>query len=215
MAFLMREISMPKLRRSLLCAVAAIFLLMCFAVCAVAQVADETNAVRREHWAASVVAGGGTGLTDRTNVQFIRAGVRLGRVMTGVIGHGALRGTLEEDVEIYPVDEVLWGGYHNVYGFAVNPVVLKWNFTAGHKLAPYFVAQGGMLHTSEDVPPPNTSKINFTSGAGFGFNYFVAPRRSIAWDVRAIHLSNASLGDHNPGVNASLQFSLAYTWWKR
>ena len=26
------------------------------------------------------------------------------------------------------------------------------------------------------------------------------------------HLSNASIGNHNPGINASLQFMLGYTW---
>jgi hypothetical protein len=28
------------------------------------------------------------------------------------------------------------------------------------------------------------------------------------------HISSASLGDKNPGVNASVQFQLGYTWWK-
>ena len=36
-----------------------------------------------------------------------------------------------------------------------------------------------------------------------------------SWDlaVKAYHLSNASIGNHNPGINASLQFMLGYTWY--
>jgi len=92
---------------------------------------------------------------------------------------------------------------------------MKWNFTQGRKTIPYFLAQGGMLWSSDNVPRGNTSKINFTSGAGVGMNYFIRPGRSVNWDVRATHLSNASLGAHNPGVNASLQFSVGYNWWKQ
>jgi lipid A 3-O-deacylase len=29
-----------------------------------------------------------------------------------------------------------------------------------------------------------------------------------------MHISNASLGDANPGVNATVQFQIGYSWWK-
>jgi len=57
--------------------------------------------------------------------------------------------------------------------------------------------------------------VNFTSGAGVGLNYFLRPGRSLNFDLRATHLSNASLGDHNPGVNSSLQLGVGYNWWKQ
>ncbi len=195
--------------------IATLLLLLSATVAAVAQPADDADAIRREHWNFAVLASGGTGLTDRTNVQFVRAGVRAGRVMTGVLGTGVARGTFELNSEFMPVDVVLWGGYRSVYGLAMNPLVMKWNFTAGGRTVPYFLAQGGVLWTTVNVPPGNTSYINFTSGAGIGFQHFLRPRRSINFDVRAIHLSNASLGTHNPGVNASLQFSAGYNWWKQ
>jgi hypothetical protein len=49
---------------------------------------------------------------------------------------------------------------------------------------------------------------------GVGFHYFLRPRRSIDFSANAVHISSASLGDKNPGVNASVQFSVGYTWWK-
>jgi lipid A 3-O-deacylase len=192
-----------------------LILLMCGTIPGMAQTSDDAAAIRREHWNVGVLASGGTGLTDRTNVQFVRAGFRVGRVMTGELGKGFARGTFEVDSEIMPLDYVLWGGYKNVYGFGVNPLVMKWNFTRANRAVPYFLAQGGMLWTNVNVPPGNTSQINFTSGAGVGLNYFIKPGRSLNWDVRATHLSNASLGSHNPGVNASLQFSIGYNWWKQ
>ena len=194
----------------------AIFaLLIASAVTGMAQVGDDAAAIRREHWNTGVLAGGGTGLIDRTDVRFVRVGVRVGRVMTGELGSGIARGTFEVDAEIMPLDYVLWNGYRNVYALGVNPLVIKWNFTRGKKVIPYLLAQGGMLWSTVNVPPGNTSKINFTEGAGVGLNYFVRPGRSVNWDIRATHLSNASLGKHNPGVNASLQFSVGYNWWKQ
>jgi hypothetical protein len=194
----------------------AIFILLLLTAAAgMAQSSGDASAIRSEHWVVGVLASGGSGLFDRDNVQFVRAGVRVGRVMTGELGKSWARGTFEVDSEIMPADYVLWGGYKNVYGFGVNPLVMKWNFTRGRKVIPYFLAQGGILHTHVKIPPGNTSKVNFTSGAGVGLNYFLRPGRSVNIDLRATHLSNASLGDHNPGVNSSLQLGVGYNWWKQ
>ena len=195
-------------------------ILMLLVLCAASALAqsddDNAAAIRREHWVTGVLVSGGSGLVDRTNVQFVRAGFRVGRVLTGELGKGAGRGTFELDAEIMPVDYVLWRGYGEVYGFSVSPVVMKWNFTGcGHKTIPYILAQGGMLHTKVKIPPGNTSTVNFVTGPGVGFNHFLKPGRSVNLDVRATHLSNGSLGDHNPGVNASLQLSVGYNWWKQ
>jgi lipid A 3-O-deacylase len=182
---------------------------------ALAQSDDDAAAIRREHCVVGVLASGGSGLFNRDNVQMVRAGVRVGRVMTRELGSGWARGTFEMDAEIMPLDYVLWNGYRNVYGAGVNPVVVKWNFTRGKKVIPYLLAQGGMLWTNDRIPPGNTSKINFLSGPGVGLNYFLRSRRSVNIDLRATHLSNGSLGDHNPGINSSLQISVGYNWWKQ
>jgi hypothetical protein len=47
-----------------------------------------------------------------------------------------------------------------------------------------------------------------------GVHYFTRAKRSIDLGANAIHISSASLGDKNPGVNASVQFTLGYSWWK-
>ena len=55
---------------------------------------------------------------------------------------------------------------------------------------------------------------NFSPQGGFGIHYFTRARRSIDLGVNAVHISSASLGDRNPGVNASVQVQLGYTFWK-
>ena len=199
--------------KPLRCAILALMVLG--AAAAWAQSGDDAAAIRRQPWVVGVLASGGSGLFDRENVQIVRAGVSVGRVLTGELGKGWARGTLELDAEIMPLDYVLWNGYRNVYGVGVNPLVMKWNFTRGKKVIPYLLAQGGMLWTTDRVPPGNTSRINFLSGPGVGLNYFLKPRRSVSIDLRATHLSNASLGNHNPGVDSSLQISIGYNWWTR
>lgn len=115
-------------------------------------------------------------------------------------------------------------------GVSVTPILLRWNFTgSGHRrIVPWAQGGGGLIWTNHKYPavggPPynefndgyaaNTSVWNFTPQFGVGMHYFLKPRRSIDFGANAIHISSASLGDKNPGVNASIQFSVGYTWWK-
>ena len=78
-----------------------------------------------------------------------------------------------------------------------------------------YPAFGGPPYNSQnDGPNADASVFNFTPQGGVGIHYFIRPRRSIDFSANGIHISSASLGDRNPGVNASVQFSLGYTWWK-
>jgi len=121
-------------------------------------------------------------------------------------------------------------------GVSVTPIILRWNFAGSRRIAPWIQGAGGLLWTNHKYPAfgglpinsggisttsygdngPNddTSVWNFTPQFGIGAHYFLSPRRSIDIGANAIHISSASLGDKNPGVNASAQFSLGYSWWK-
>lgn len=192
--------------------VAALILFCCLLVPSVFAQGTTDTSFPIGTWNVGIFAGGGTGLVDRTNVQTVRGGIRLGRVL---IPQHKL-GSFEFDSEISPVDYVLWGGYKNVYGFSAEPVILKWNLPVhpGSRYAPFFLAEGGLVWTTTDIPPGDTSQINFRSGVGFGTHIFTRRDRAVTVDVRATHFSSASIGNHNPGINASLQFSVGYTWFK-
>ena len=116
-------------------------------------------------------------------------------------------------------------------GASVTPIILRWNFAGTRKMSFWAQGAGGVLWTNHKYPafpspetPPLTlanngpytdaSVWNFTPQGGVGVHYFVKPRRSIDFGANAIHISSASLGDKNPGVNASVQISLGYSWWK-
>jgi lipid A 3-O-deacylase len=125
------------------------------------------------------------------------------------------------------------GTYH---GFSITPIILRWNLTHGRRLMPWAQAAGGLVYTTrkfpgvgnldytdptETGPAADTSVWNFTPQGGIGAHYFLTPRRpgdaplrSLDFSVNAVHISSASLGDKNPGVNVSLQVSAGYTWWK-
>jgi len=111
-------------------------------------------------------------------------------------------------------------------GVSLTPVIFRWNFlTRSRRVQPWFQAAGGLLYTTRQFPPSyssapgfkvdgSTSVWNFEPQGGAGFHYFTSPKRSIDVGVNAVHISSASLGDHNPGINASMQVQVGYTFWK-
>ena len=114
------------------------------------------------------------------------------------------------------------GGAYN--GISITPIVLRWDLTTGtRRIMPFVQGAGGLIWTNHKFPPvgpfplpghQGTSVWNFTPQFGVGFQYFLKPRRSITFNANAVHISNASLGDANPGVNATVQFQIGYSWWK-
>lgn len=114
-------------------------------------------------------------------------------------------------------------------GVSITPIILRWNLTHGQRWMPWVQGAGGVVWTNHkypafgDIDPSNpaesgpnadTSVWNFTPQFGVGTHYFIHPRRSIDLSANAVHISSASLGDKNPGVNASVQLSIGYSWWK-
>ena len=113
-------------------------------------------------------------------------------------------------------------------GASITPAIFRWNLVGTRHFSFWGQAAGGLLWTNHKYPafggPPYNSQndgpnadasvFNFTPQGGIGVHYFLHPRRSIDFSANGVHISSASLGDRNPGVNASLQFSLGYTWWK-
>jgi lipid A 3-O-deacylase len=114
-------------------------------------------------------------------------------------------------------------------GASIVPIILRYNFTHGKRFMPWIQAAGGVVWTNHKYPAvgdlnptdptqtgpaADTSVWNFTPQGGIGAHYFLHPRRSLDFSINGVHLSSASLGDKNPGVNVSLQVSVGYTWWK-
>lgn len=180
----------------------------------------QDNPLSKPIWEIGPWVGGGTGLGKASEFKFVNAGVRIGRVLTGTIGDGKFRGTFEWASDIMPLYEIRQSDFYTfgpqrwIYGFAANPVVLKWNWTGGNKVVPYFSAEGGFLVSRHDVPTVNSSSFNFLPGGAFGLYFLRSSKGAIDASVHVTHISNASIADHNPGINASMQFRIGYTWFK-
>lgn len=169
-----------------------------------------------------VWGGGGSGLGKSSDCQMLTAGVRLGKVLTGSHGSGLLRGNLEYAVDLIPLylffqDRVSASGIkerETVYGGSISPIILKWNFTSGKRVAPFIALEESGIFTTDNVPAGDTANINFGSGIGSGVQFLRGENHALSLSGHLMHISNASIGNHNPGINFSLQFRLGYQWWK-
>jgi hypothetical protein len=114
-------------------------------------------------------------------------------------------------------------------GSSITPIMLRYNFTHGKRFMPWIQAAGGVVWTNHKYPAvgnldrtdptqtgpaADTSVWNFTPQGGIGAHYLLKPKRSVDVSINGVHISSASLGDKNPGVNASVQVSVGYSWWK-
>jgi lipid A 3-O-deacylase len=115
-------------------------------------------------------------------------------------------------------------------GVSIVPIILRLNLRHGAKFEPWLQGAGGLIYTtrkypgigslnvadsSQTDPSADTSVWNFDPQFGIGLHYFPHDtRHSIDFSANAVHISSASLGDKNPGVNTGVQFTAGYSWWK-
>jgi lipid A 3-O-deacylase len=160
-----------------------------------------------------LLAGAGTGLGHSGGTQFGYAGGRGGIILSPEFLPGFLRGNFEWAADVLPM-YVVFPPSGAVWGGSIRPVIWQWNFTSARKFAPYVAAVGGIVFTTSNVPPGDTSQVNFTPGIAFGSNVFVKPHRAVFFEGSIAHLSNASLGNRNPGYNVNFLFTVGYSWFK-
>ncbi len=205
---------------------------------------DDLVAQVREHrsWEYGPFVNWGTGVGNRDTFKFFFTGVELGKVLTPVLHAGILTGQFQLAGNIIPFWQAytppphiqtftylgqpfqaqVGGGTYT--GVSLTPVIFRWNFlTHSRRFQPWFQAAGGLIYTTHKFPPDQliphgtpggTSVFNFSPQGGGGVHYFIRPGRSIDLGVNGVHISSASLGDRNPGVNASIQVQVGYTFWR-
>jgi lipid A 3-O-deacylase len=190
-----------------------------------------SRVMKRDPWDLGAFIDGGFGTSGETDDHFLNAGVRIGKVLTDAAGPGILRGQFEYAIELIPywqaftpkqtyalgpqLPSVTTGGTYT--GLSMTPAILRWNLVRWQRVMPWLQGGGGLIWTNHKFPPNGsrgTSVWNFEPQFGVGLHYFVKPDRAITFGANAVHISNASLGDANPGVNATVQFQIGYTVWK-
>jgi lipid A 3-O-deacylase len=202
-------------------------------------VADVRNA---RSWEYGPFVNFGNGFGNRDDFRFFSDGFQLGKPLSQVVHARIFSGQFEYAGNIMPLwlaftppageqTFIVPGGYSvgpfgggTYVGVSLTPVIFRWNFlTRSRRFQPWFQAAGGLIYTTHKFPPDllvphgdpgGTSVWNFSPQGGGGFHYFISPKRSIDLGVNGVHISSASLGDRNPGVNASIQIQVGYTFWK-
>jgi lipid A 3-O-deacylase len=172
---------------------------------------DPVESLRAPGWNYGFYTGGSFSFANTPSAQTFLAGARIGRVLSHELGSNALRGSFEMAVDIVPV-YIFWINGNAQYAGGIDPLIAKWNFTANKTVSPYVAAVGGVVFSPSNLPPGNTSQVNFTSGAELGLQWFRQSKNSLDFGVKIYHLSNASIGTLNPGINGAVQFTLGYTW---
>jgi opacity protein-like surface antigen len=135
---------------------------------------------------------------NRPTLNYTLSELQLGWMVTEVNHSTWLRGNFElagelmggtvfEGVGSYMIGTTLWGRY--------NFVQSNW------RLVPYVQAGAGILATDMD-PVLVGEKFNFNLNFGVGVRYFVAPNWALSAECRYQHISNATLGEHDLGINA-------------
>ena len=193
-----------------------------------------------QSWEMGPFVNWGKGVGNRSDFTFLWAGFQVGKALTPVVHAGPLSGQFELGGNVMPLwlaftpspHQQLFndngqpyylpvggGTYH---GVSLTPVILRWNFlTSSRRVQPWFQGAGGLIYTTHKFPPAvlvphgtagGTSVWNFSPQGGVGLHYFTSPTHSIDFGVNAVHISSASLGDKNPGVNASIQVQVGYTF---
>jgi lipid A 3-O-deacylase len=170
----------------------------------------------------------------RVELNFYTAGFSAARALGSPHRIGELRERTAAEFELEPFwlahyprqtqkacyagqcDDTRWGPYR-VYGVSVTPALVRWNLlrNADSRIAPWAQAGVGFLWTNRSFPAlaGNPGVINFTPQAGAGTNIFVKKNQSFDFGFKVMHISNAGLGDTDPGINVSLRFTVGYRWW--
>lgn len=206
-------------------------------------VVDPVAQVRqKQSWEHGPFVNYGVGVGQRSDFKFLSGGYQLGKILTPVEKAGIFSGQFELAGNIMPLWQAYTPAPHmqtytykgtsyqalsgggTYYGVSLTPVILRWNFlTRSRRIQPWVQGAGGLIYTTHKFPPAQlvvhgnpgaTSVWNFSPQGGGGLHYFTLPGNSIDFGVNVVHISSASLGDKNPGVNASMQFQLGYTFWK-
>lgn len=178
----------------IICSLALVFtaLLIAPSIC-VAQ-APEEGGHEVEIW-----EGGGHSVPGGTkNTGAFNAGLRYGWVITGPHLPSFLRGRFEYAVDAVPLF-LIFQPANTAYGVGFDPLGLKWNFERHGRFSPYLELTGGVVRTNHDIPT-GTNNVNFMDQAALG-THILGATYNLSVELRYMHISNAGLGNLNPGIN--------------
>ena len=90
------------------------------------------------------------------------------------------------------------------YGAGGSPIGAQINFLYSHRLQPFLTSGGGFLYFNRQMF--GATQFNFTAQVGAGVQVFASRHRSIDFGYKYHHISNANLGNINPGMDSHVVF---------
>jgi len=134
--------------------------------------------------------------------QMLLVALRYGRVLA-VWDWASLEYTLDlfPAAVVFEPDRVRRGS-STIYGLGFAPLGVKFRIGQESWIKPFVAASLGLVYSRRDVPVPDSSHINFTEEIGLGVDFFLASKTALTVGYKLQHLSNAGLGDRNPGMNS-------------
>src|ERR1700745_587432 len=97
---------------------------------------------------------------------------------------------------------------HRAYAYGVggSPIGAQVNFVHYHHVEPFLTSGGGFLYFNHRMFG-TTQQFNFTAQLGGGVQLFTSSRRTaIDLGYKYHHISNANLGNQNPGLDSHMLF---------
>jgi hypothetical protein len=136
---------------------------------------------------------------DALDVQTLPFFPRWAIGVTDVVGDGAwYRGALD-----FAVEGVFHANRQPMDGAAAGgALALRWNFLPWERLVPYFSASLGALYLDYDLRTQRDG-FNFVLYGDVGVQVLVTDRLAVSGGYRLQHISNASTGHPNLGVDTS------------
>ena len=99
------------------------------------------------------------------------------------------------------------GNGHRVYSYGIggSPIGAQVNFVHFRRIEPFLTSGGGFLYFNHRMF--GQTNFNFTAQLGGGVQLFTSNRHA-ALDLgyKYHHISNANLGDRNPGMDSHMLF---------
>lgn len=146
---------------------------------------------------------GTKGTPTRPDVGYALGQVRLGLMLSDVMGSGCFRGNVEGLLGAYGAG-IFSGPGDDIFG---AEFMLRWNFVQPNwKIVPFFQVGGGGAYSdmAEDDAVQHLigSDLSFTFAGEVGFRYLVSRNFAITGGVEFRHISNADTSDRNRGLNS-------------
>ncbi len=95
-----------------------------------------------------------------------------------------------------------------VYGFGITPLGFRLEFLRSRRLYPFVQTDGGIIASTQPIPVPYATGLNFLVDLGAGVRWHPKDRRyGFELGYKLLHISNAATSYADPGVDNNVFYA--------